>query len=123
MLPKLRSGVPRTATLILALTLTYAGAASATTWNAGDMVTYTQSQWGDTPDGSNIATVLDANYNTLYAPFGIFQVGSPLGFTMTFTDAPDLRAYLPAAGAAGPLDTWRIPRRARLACSAARCPR
>ena len=50
------------ASLILALALASAGVAGATTWNTGDMVTYSQNSWGDMPDGSNAATVLPEQF-------------------------------------------------------------
>ncbi len=100
-----RTSVSRSAFLGIALTMGFAGAASATTWNAGDMLTYTQADWGDIPDGTNIASVLVANYATLYAPFAIFEVGTPAGFLMTFGSSTTLLGYLPAAGTVGPLDS------------------
>jgi len=100
MLQRLLAGVARPLSLALALAFSSAGAAGATTWNAGDLVTHTQSDWGDVPD---VESVLGANYNTVYAPFGIFQVGNPAGFTITFSDPTDLLGYLPAIGTVGPL--------------------
>jgi PEP-CTERM motif-containing protein len=87
------------------LILGHAGAASGTIWHDGDLTTFTQADWGDTPNGSNIASVLDTNYSTVYAPFGIFEVGIPgvAGFSITFTSSSTLLAYLPAIGPVGPL--------------------
>ena len=99
-------GISRLGISILASTLLCAGAASATTWNAGDMVTWTQADWGDIPDGTNIASVLDSNYNSVYAPFGIFEIGLPgaAGFSIIFSASGSLLDYLPAVGPIGPLD-------------------
>ena len=89
--------------LILALALASANAASATTWHNGDVVSYSESAWGDEPDGTNAASILVANYPLVYAPFGIFEVGT--GFSMTFGGYSTLLDYLPAIGTPGPLDT------------------
>jgi hypothetical protein len=69
-------------------------------WKDGDMITLTQSDWGDSVAGEDLVL---ANYDTVYAPFSVFQVGG--GFTITFGDAADLLTYLPAIGAVGPLDS------------------
>jgi hypothetical protein len=74
-------------------------------WHEGDMVTYTQSNWGDVPDGTNIATVLDTYYGEVYSPFGIFQVGTAAGYLMTFGTSTTLMAYLPSGDVPGPLDS------------------
>ena len=89
---------------ILALTL--AGAASATTWHDGDLVTYTQGDWGDIPNGTNVASLFETNYSTVYAPsFGVFQLGDPAGFRMFFGSAATVLAYLPSSGPVGALNT------------------
>ena len=77
-------------------------------WKDGDMATYTQPDWGDIPDGSNVATVLYNNYGVVYAgTSGLFLVGlAPgVGFSMLFTDVTGLTDYLPAIGVIGPLDS------------------
>ncbi|HTF36660.1 MAG TPA: PEP-CTERM sorting domain-containing protein [Myxococcota bacterium] len=81
-----------------------AGAANATTWHDGDMLTYTQADWGDVPNGTNIASVFEANYSTVYAPFGVFQVRDLNGFTMFFGSAATVLTYLPASGPVGALN-------------------
>jgi len=75
-------------------------------WHDGDMVTYTQADWGDIPDGTNIATVLDTYYYEIYSPFGIFEIGLPnaAGFSIIFSSSTSLLDYLPAIGPVGPLD-------------------
>ncbi|HUF54925.1 MAG TPA: hypothetical protein VMR52_14340, partial [Dehalococcoidia bacterium] len=70
-------------------------------WKTGDMNAFTQFQWDSTSAG---ATILTNNYSTVY-PLGVFDVGivGSGGFSMTFTSAAALLAYLPATGTAGPL--------------------
>jgi len=92
-------------TLILALALASANAASATTWHDGDMVTWTQADWGDIPNGSNIASTLYNNYFTVY-PSADFEIGlmGTAGYSAAFTNPQSLIDYLPADGAVGALD-------------------
>src|SRR6266403_4906653 len=84
----------------LACTLT-ASPSQAVPFLAGDFLTFTQADWGDP------IPLLTANYNTVYAPFGIFEIGIPgsLGFSITFTSAASLAAFLPAIGPPGALDS------------------
>lgn len=65
----------------------------------GQFCTYTQGGWGATPHGANPAALLAANFGTAF-PSGLV-VGS--GYTMTFTAASNVQAYLPAGGTAGVL--------------------
>jgi hypothetical protein len=95
----------RSSLLMLALTFGYTDTANATLWQVGDLVTYTQSDWGDVPNGTNVASLFDDNYATVYAPFGVFQVGDPSGFTMYFGSAATVLAYLPSSGPVGALDS------------------
>jgi hypothetical protein len=76
-------------------------------WEDGDMITYGQSNWGATPSPGNAATLLAANYNSVYAStFGVVRVGLPSpGFSMTFTGALPVLAYLPAVGTPAALTT------------------
>lgn len=60
----------------------------------GTFYTYTQGGWGATPRGNNPASILAANFATVY-PNGL-TVGS--GFTLRFTSAAAVGAYLPAGG-------------------------
>src|SRR5713101_4431394 len=92
----------------LILTLAYVGAASATTWLAGDLTTFTQSDWGDVPNGSNAASLLDVNYATVYSStMGLVEIGVPgaAGFSALFTGSSQVLTYLPAAGTPGPFDS------------------
>ena len=83
----------------LALVLAYADAAHGDTWHNGDLTTYTQSSWGGDPRIDGGAALLAARYDTVYAgTFGLVTVGSSSGFTMTFTDADSVIAYLPSIG-------------------------
>jgi hypothetical protein len=80
--------------------------AHATTFIAGQFVTFDQSVWGSAPDGFNAATLLENNFDTIFAPAGGFmEVGVPgaAGSSLTFADADSVIAYLPASGAPGPL--------------------
>lgn len=71
-------------------------------WHDGDVVTYSQESW-TVPPGS---TALSAYYNTVYAATsGILEVGlsGAAGYSMLFTSAPNVLAYLPEIGPSGPL--------------------
>jgi hypothetical protein len=93
--------------LVLALTLGYSGAASATLWQIGDVISYGQGSWGSAPTTTNAAGLLVANYDSVYAStIGQVVVGIPgaSGFAMVFTAATSVLAYLPASGGSiGPL--------------------
>src|SRR5262249_12259598 len=82
---------------------------SATTWQAGDLITYSQVAWGDSPANSTAAALLVANFNSLYV--GGFEVGlsGSAGFSMVFLDAPSALVYLPSSGpGAGALNADRV---------------
>lgn len=93
----------------LALLLACAGAANADTWKIGDLTTYGQGSWGgcaaacdpSLPDPG--AVLLDGSFNTVYAGTGGVIVGSASKFTMAFTDADSVRAYMPSIGPFAPL--------------------
>src|SRR5437899_6519421 len=90
------------------LILGHAGAASGTIWHDGDLTTFTQGQWGDIPNGSNVASLLQNNYDAVYAgTMGLFEIGIPgaAGFSTLFTGSAQLLAYLPASGTPGPFDS------------------
>jgi|WetSurMetagenome_2_1015567.scaffolds.fasta_scaffold30269_3 hypothetical protein len=73
-------------------------------WKKGELLTYNQAEWGD-PTGTN-AALLQANYSTVYASaFGLLEVGLPgaAGFSLNFTGATPVIAFLPAPGTAGAL--------------------
>jgi hypothetical protein len=73
----------------------------------GDVITHVEADWGDTPTSNNAAGLLQANYDSVYAStFGSLEVGisGSAGFSMVFTGASHLLAYLPNVGAIGPLD-------------------
>jgi len=68
------------------------------------MLTYGQSQWGDTSGAA--ASLLSDFYDVVYGSMGgLFEVGIPGGggFSMLFSDALSVGLYLPAVGTAGPL--------------------
>ena len=92
--------------LVFALTLAGGGAAYADIWHNGDLTTYTQASWGGDPSLPDPgAALLVASYDAVYtSTFGIVTVGSASGFTMSFTDADSVRAYLPSIGPFAPLN-------------------
>jgi hypothetical protein len=101
---RLRYKIFRSSLLILALTLGYAGVASATPWQIGDMITYPQGGWSDDPTGSN---TLITHYGDVYgANFGVVEIGIPgiAGFSIRFSTSTNVLDYLPALGAIGPLN-------------------
>ena len=76
--------------------------AQATTFTNGDFITYGQLDWAD---NTNAAASLVANYNTVFASTsGILEFGNPAGFTLEFSSASALAAYLPDVGPIGALD-------------------
>ena len=85
--------------------------ASATTWQAGDLTTYSEANWGGDPVGSPPSTppdpgaaLLVAQFDTVYAAtFGV-TVGSFSGFTMSFDNAQSVLAYMPSIGPFAALD-------------------
>jgi hypothetical protein len=80
--------------------------ARAATWQAGDFTTYPQDEWGGDPLVDQAAKLLVAQYDNVYASkFGILTVGSTSGFTMRFTDASSVLAYLGAVGPFAPLNS------------------
>jgi len=82
-----------------------AGTARASSFQVGDLTTFTQADWGGTPGTDAGATALQTLYESVYASsFGIVTVGSTSGFTMRFTDASSVLAYMPAIGPFAPLD-------------------
>jgi hypothetical protein len=89
---------------VLAILLGCAGSARATVWNVGDLTTYTQASWGGDNTVDAGATLLTNSFNTVYgATFGV-TVGSFSGFTMSFTDAASVLAYMPSIGNFAPLN-------------------
>jgi len=87
------------------LLVTCARAAAASSFQVGDLVTYTQDNWGGSPGTDAGATLLVAQYDNVYAgKFGVVTVGSISGFTMSFTDAASVLPYLPAIGVFAPLN-------------------
>jgi len=96
---------PRAALLVgslFVLTVSAAGAASATTWQNGDVITFSQDSWGDAPTPTNAAGLLVANHDNVYSStFGVLEVGEPgaAGFSIRFLNSLAVLTYLPAAGA------------------------
>jgi hypothetical protein len=97
------TSVLRVSVLVLALTVGYAGTASATSWSVGDVITYSQAAWGT---GGIANGTLLANYDSVYSGVGdVFVIGlTSGGFHAVWTDPTILSAYLPASGPAGALN-------------------
>jgi len=90
--------------VLLVFFLACADAAYADTWHIGDLTTYTQASWGGDPGIDSGARLLDASFDTVYgATFGVTG-GSFSRFTMSFTDAGSVRAYMPSVGPFAPLN-------------------
>jgi len=81
-----------------------AGSAGASVWQVGDETTYGQGIWGGVPGVEPGATLLVADFDTVYGSEGGLGVGSPSGFTMIFTDTADVLAYMPSIGPYAALD-------------------
>ena len=88
---------------VLTLGLLSSGLARALPWQIGDVITYSQLDWGATPNGTNPASLLVANFNSVYP--GGFEVGLPgsSGSSMIIGDAASMLIYLPASGPPGAL--------------------
>jgi len=71
------------------------------------MLTFNQAEWGDTPDGTNAASILVNNFFTVYQS-GVFELGSLSRFVAFWQSAESIEVYLPAIGAPGPLDVSLI---------------
>ena len=94
----------RLSLIVLGLSLFFVSAARADTWSAGAVVTYNQSEWGDSTTAGGM--LLNSNYDSVYVSAGDeFVIGSTTpGFFMVFTNEVNLDDFLPASGAPGPLD-------------------
>ena len=92
-----------------ALSLPLALPAHATTFTDGEFLTWSQVAWGGDPfcdpTVCNISGILENDFNSLFAPSDLLEVGVPGagGFSMIFDSADAIIAYLPASGAPGPL--------------------
>jgi hypothetical protein len=93
--------------LLLALILVCSGAAHADTFASGQYLTYDQAEWGDVPNGTNAASLLQNNYNAIYASSsGVFTIGLPYpAYFVDFTGYDTLLAYLPDVGPVGIFDS------------------
>lgn len=92
---------------VVTWTLACSDSASATVvWSNGQVITYPQAAWGDPL--TSAASILQTNYSTVYASTsGLFEIGipGPSGFSLLFTGASTLLAYLPQGGAPAALDS------------------
>jgi hypothetical protein len=93
----------RTSAALAALSL--ALPAHATMFTEGEFLTGGQLDWGETPGGDNYGTILENNYNSVFAPSELVEVGIPgsAGFSIIFDNPDDVITYLPANGVSGPL--------------------
>src|SRR5271155_2530932 len=82
-----------------------AGSAGATVWQFGDETTYAQSVWGGVPGVDPGATLLAADFDTVYASEAGAIVGSPSGFAIGFTNVASVLAYMPSIGPYAALDS------------------
>jgi hypothetical protein len=78
--------------------------AGASVWQVGDETSYGQGIWGGNPGVDPGATLLVADFDTVYASEGGVIVGSPSGFTMIFTNTASVLAYQPSIGPYAPLN-------------------
>lgn len=69
----------------------------ATTFTDGEFVTWSQGGWGGDPAPGTISFLLETNFNSIFAPSGLLELGIPgsAGFSMIFDSADAVIAYLP----------------------------
>jgi hypothetical protein len=98
---------PRVLFLLLALVLVCSAAARADSFVAGQYLTYGQVEWGDAPNGTNAASLLQDNYNAIYVSVSdIFSAGIPgSGYSVEFSSYNTLLTYLPDVGPVGVFDS------------------
>ena len=89
---------------LAALSLT-ALPAHATAFTPGEFVTWSEVEWGEDPTPTNISGVLESQFNSVFAPSYLLEVGipGPTGYSMIFDSADAVIAYLPPGGAPAPL--------------------
>ena len=92
----------RLAFLVL-ITLVCTCPSPASTWSAGQVITYSQDEWGASPSAAS--TLLLNQFFTVYTT-GLVEVGrpAPIGFFMQFDNPSDIITFLPASGTAGSLN-------------------
>jgi hypothetical protein len=74
-------------------------------WANGEVITYSESQWGELGGAHSVGLLMATNYMTVYAAtFGLIEVGIPgAGLSLRFTSASAILSYLPASGIPGSL--------------------
>jgi hypothetical protein len=94
----------RTLAALAALSLA-ALPADATTFSDGEFVTWSEVAWGGDPAPGNASFLLEMNFNSVFAPSDLLEVGIPgtAGFSMIFDSADAVINYLPGLDAAGVL--------------------
>jgi hypothetical protein len=90
---------------LAALSAPFAFPADATTFTDNEFVTWSQVLWGEDPAVGNISYTLETEFDTLFAPSDLLEVGisGARGFSMIFDSADAIIAYLPTGGTPGPL--------------------
>jgi hypothetical protein len=76
-------------------------------WHDNDLVTWSQVAWGDTPTPVNAAGLLQADFDTVFAPESdLMEIGIPgsAGFSIIWSNPTDLLSFLPASGAPAALN-------------------
>lgn len=77
----------------------------------GPYITYTQGGWGAKPQGENAAALLSANFATVYSG-GSVTIGGR--YTLRFTAASAIEAFLPQGGTPEPLQASAVNPTTRL---------
>jgi hypothetical protein len=79
--------------------------ARATTFTDGEFVTWSQVAWGGDPAPGTIAYTLQENFDSIFAPSGLLEVGitGAAGFYLIFDSSDAIINYLPTNGSAGAL--------------------
>lgn len=72
--------------------------------NVGDFYSFTQGGWGSTPHGNNPGMLLHNNFSAVFGTGGVeVGIAGTAGYSMKFTSAAAVRAFLPAGRTAGAL--------------------
>lgn len=73
-------------------------------WQAGDVVTHTQTEWGDS--STSAGSLLESRFFTVYATAGYAEIGIPGsgGFSAKFGGPTAVENYLPSTGTPAPLN-------------------
>jgi hypothetical protein len=94
----------RFAAFVLLVTLASSRAAHADTWSSGQVITYSQNEWGT---GGSASPILDAQFFTVY-PSATVITGDPTGFVDIFDNPTSIKTYLGSGGPQAPLTATYI---------------